>query len=528
MDDVDQCNSCDVTTIDKANEISCFSTCNDQSIKTPLTMLMEKTDDAGEDDDDDDEDDDNDHVFDSEEEPVDPRIEEKLEELNQWTVRINNLEKEFDGANGQFSTFLTDYSDKLKLMARKIGPKSVNEARLYYEAKDRARSAQAKCQITVAAYEKACQMLMHAKKEIEATEKKFNSSKCVSQDNVNCTHKHNAHLSPVNLVVDCVRESPDFDVTWQEMLNQSTQKLMKAENLKNQSRENHEKSMKDYIAAENEVSRLEKKMKSTLKKTKEYFQESHKFKDHLVKIKAEITIISEKIRASKSCYSLTLKDLEVISEEIHEKRNLKLVKSLKKREPGVGAEVEDKFGSSVEEARYASPSSNMSNFDYSSIDIVPELNVDSPRFHIRIRPSSLTISNASTDSSSNAGEDDVNHSLCQVNGMKIVSDSSNVNTDGMKIFEQAQDSSFNSSSFSLSSANSSFSLPRDSLPLSGADASSQSTLDSSHTVSSSTDTTFNSDFTSILNLSLEQEKSSSSPSSKCHRDETFDDVDLNA
>lgn len=542
---------CDSTIIPSLNEF------NDNTLHAQSNQL-----DAFKEEKDLDDEDDEDEEYNPDDEPIDPRIEEKLEELNQWTVRINNLEKEFDEANNQFRTYLTDYSDKLKLMARKIGPKAVNEARSYYEAKERAKLAQAQCQITVAAYEKACHMLSNAKQEIEATEKKFNcnnESKSKVNDSLS-TSRSNAQLSPVPLV-DSLRESPDFDVTWQEMLNQSTIKLMESEKLKKQSKENHERSMKEYIAAEEEVARLERKMKSTIKKTKGYFEESHKFKDHLVKIKAEIAIISEKIKASKSYYSLTLKDLEFISEEIHEKRNLKLVKSLKKREPGVGAEEEKCISSlHLEEGRFASPSSsssstsssNLRHFDYSSIDIVPELNVNSPRFQIQIRPSSLAILNSSSNdlSSSSNTENDADHSICQVSDIKILS--STPNATSLKIYPN-ENSSFDSS-FSSSSASSSFRFPHDSFDLTSLTTTTTTSANTSMSTSSTStsqvasskcqqhkslgipssvvaDGSLNSNFGRLLSLSGKEEEEGEgevSGTSLKSDGETFDDVDLNA
>ena len=57
-------------------------------------------------------------------------------------------------------------------------------------------------------------------------------------------------------------------------------------------------------------------------------------------IKEKIEDLSKKIYEAKKSYAKTLKDLELISDEIHEKRAQLLIKSLK-REPGVGAENQE-------------------------------------------------------------------------------------------------------------------------------------------------------------------------------------------
>lgn len=71
-----------------------------------------------------------------------------------------------------------------------------------------------------------------------------------------------------------------------------------------------------------------------------YYEESAKVQSELNTIKARIEQLSKIILESKKSYSKTLKDLENISEEIHEKRAQLIAKSFK-REPGVGAELEN-------------------------------------------------------------------------------------------------------------------------------------------------------------------------------------------
>jgi len=68
-----------------------------------------------------------------------------------------------------------------------------------------------------------------------------------------------------------------------------------------------------------------------------YFEESSAVQTKLNQLKSNIEHLSKVILESKKSYSLTLKDLEMISEEIHEKRAQIMVKS-HHREPGVGAE----------------------------------------------------------------------------------------------------------------------------------------------------------------------------------------------
>lgn len=233
-------------------------------------------------------------MADGEENEIDPRIRERLEELNKWTEEINGLEKLFEQGNASFRRCLSEYSDKLKTLADQIGAKSVAAARPYFEAQQRALAAQAECQRTVGEYEAACRLHVQARTDIQNTEQQFQS------------------------------DGPDFDLMWQETMNQSTMRLRLAEEMKNSSNERHEASMRDFAVAEQNVNLLSKKLRRAIRKSGPYFQEADKFKQHLISIKQQIELLTERIKSSKRCYAVTLKSLERISDEIHEKRNLRL------------------------------------------------------------------------------------------------------------------------------------------------------------------------------------------------------------
>ena len=111
-----------------------------------------------------------------EEDEIDPRIREKLEELNKWTEEINRLEKWFEQGNVSFRCCLSEYSDKLKTLADNVGAKSVACARPYHEAKQQALVVQRECEGTVRGYEEACRQHVLARDEIRRTEKRFHAA----------------------------------------------------------------------------------------------------------------------------------------------------------------------------------------------------------------------------------------------------------------------------------------------------------------------------------------------------------------
>lgn len=226
-----------------------------------------------------------------EDEAVDPRIEEKLEQLNQTTDRINELEKRFEQENASFRSCLRQYTETLKGLSERVGAKTVAAARHYYEAMDRAKQAQARCQTSVSGFEKSCRMHQEARDEIDRNEGRFQS-----------IGRH-------------------FDPAAQELMNQSALKLKLAEQMKIRSEEQHEKSMQQFLAAEQTAQRLKKQLKHSILKSQPYFEESEKFREHLESIKRQIEDLNQKISECKRCYSHALKDLEQISEQIHARRS---------------------------------------------------------------------------------------------------------------------------------------------------------------------------------------------------------------
>ncbi|CAG2165582.1 unnamed protein product [Oppiella nova] len=124
------------------------------------------------------------------------------------------------------------------------------------------------------------------------------------------------------------------------MLNQANTKFMEAKHLKNESQSEHNLCIQQYLDEQKRLSTLEKQLKSAIKKSKPYYEESATVQTELNAIKARIESLNTVILEAKTSYSKTLRDLESISDEIHEKRAQLMAKSLT-REPGVGAEREE-------------------------------------------------------------------------------------------------------------------------------------------------------------------------------------------
>lgn len=74
-------------------------------------------------------------------------------------------------------------------------------------------------------------------------------------------------------------------------------------------------------------------MKSVVQKSRPYFEQKEDFQTKLMAQKKKVEELQRSVAQAKLLYAETLKNLEMISEEIHEKRA-----ALRPREPGVGAE----------------------------------------------------------------------------------------------------------------------------------------------------------------------------------------------
>merc|ERR1719481_2430115 len=111
-----------------------------------------------------------------------------------------------------------------------------------------------------------------------------------------------------------------FDQAWQEMLNHATTRVNNSEIEKNLSEEEHRVKSRAYQDAEKKVAGLQKSLKRSINKSRPYFEVKAKLNQSLDDQKGQIDVIQETIKMHQSGYADSLKELERISEEIHERR----------------------------------------------------------------------------------------------------------------------------------------------------------------------------------------------------------------
>eukprot|EP00088_Acartia_fossae_P070688 TRINITY_DN9539_c0_g1_i5.p1 TRINITY_DN9539_c0_g1~~TRINITY_DN9539_c0_g1_i5.p1 ORF type:complete len:474 (-),score=112.98 TRINITY_DN9539_c0_g1_i5:526-1947(-) len=229
--------------------------------------------------------------FEYEGEELDPRVQEELEKLNNCTDEINRLEVQLDDANTVFRSLLSDSTHHLKSLSKKIGS-CIEKARPYYEAMEVMMEAQTECQKAAVQFQRAAGIHAAAKETISLAEERF-------RDNSG---------------------EWTFDNAWQEMLNHATIKVMDAEKQRTASEKEHLARSAAFTAAEARCKTLEKKLSRHIEKSKPYFEQKDAFNKALNAEKSRIQGLQAKICQTKSQYAQSLRNLEDISESIHERR----------------------------------------------------------------------------------------------------------------------------------------------------------------------------------------------------------------
>uniref|UniRef100_A0A7M4EBP1 SH3 domain-binding protein 5 n=1 Tax=Crocodylus porosus TaxID=8502 RepID=A0A7M4EBP1_CROPO len=229
----------------------------------------------------------------------------ELEKLNQSTDNINRRETELEDARQKFRSVLVEATVKLDELAKKIG-KAVEDSKPYWEARRVARQAQLEAQKATQDFQRATEVLRAAKETISLAEQR--------------------------LLEDDKRQ---FDSAWQEMLNHATQRVMEAEQTKTRSELVHKETAAKYNAAMGRMKQLEKKLKRAINKSKPYFELKAKYYVQLEQLKKTVDDLQAKLALAKGEYKTALKNLEMISDEIHERRRSA---AMGPRGCGVGAE----------------------------------------------------------------------------------------------------------------------------------------------------------------------------------------------
>uniref|UniRef100_A0A8D0F3Y2 SH3 domain-binding protein 5 n=1 Tax=Strix occidentalis caurina TaxID=311401 RepID=A0A8D0F3Y2_STROC len=204
-------------------------------------------------------------------------------------------------ARQKFRSVLVEATVKLDELVKKIG-KAVEDSKPYWEARRVAKQAQLEAQRATQDFQRATEVLRAAKETISLAEQR--------------------------LLEDDKRQ---FDSAWQEMLNHATQRVMEAEQTKTRSELVHKETAAKYNAAMGRMKQLEKKLKRAINKSKYVLR-----LEISLEVKSKmVDDLQAKLALAKGEYKTALKNLEMISDEIHERRRST---AMGPRGCGVGAE----------------------------------------------------------------------------------------------------------------------------------------------------------------------------------------------
>ncbi|XP_037836129.1 SH3 domain-binding protein 5b isoform X2 [Kryptolebias marmoratus] len=233
------------------------------------------------------------------------RLEKELRSDDEAEYEDEEVDPRIQDARQKFRSVLVEATVKLDELVKKIG-KPVEESKPYWEARRLARQAQLEAQKSTQDFHRATEVLRAAKETISLAEQRL-----LEEDN------------------------RQFDSAWQEMLNHATQRVMEAEHTKTRSELLHKETAAKYTAATVRMKQLEKKLKRTISKSKPYFEMKAKYYLQLENLKKNVDERQAKLSQAKGEYKTALKNLEMISDEIHERRRISIMGP---RRPGVGAE----------------------------------------------------------------------------------------------------------------------------------------------------------------------------------------------
>lgn len=254
------------------------------------------------------ENDENLHQTEDDDEPLDPRIQIELESANAACTQINHLETELDTAQRIFQMSFNNYKHYLAKLA-KSNSRSIERARPYYNACQKAKEAQIDTQQAAHEY----------------------------QDSVEFYH-----TAQENLTLAQIQKSQSDLKSWQEFFDQAKQKLGKAEQDRKRCEQVHEEKSKSYQEFEQQRVSLSRSLKRSITKSKNYFDLKRRAEFDLKNQKIRIEEIQKTIRQEKISYRAALNRLEQISEEIHSKRAKNCLKEeLAKRDVTIDIEQTD-------------------------------------------------------------------------------------------------------------------------------------------------------------------------------------------
>jgi chromosome segregation ATPase len=222
------------------------------------------------------------------------RVHEELEKLNIATDVINKLELQLDDARSQFRDIHSKWSQKLDELCKKYGT-AIQKSRPYYEAKNEERKYREDAQAAALRYESVNSVLQVAKQQVKLTQDSLNRQSVIEPE--------------------CL-----------EVLNHHVQRVNEAEAERSAAGEAHRCISQKMIEINQKIKQMEKEYSRSIKKSRHYFELCMEFRRTLDHQKAYISKLEREVKQKKNDYTTSMKNLEQISDSIHEERSISSLK----------------------------------------------------------------------------------------------------------------------------------------------------------------------------------------------------------
>ncbi|VDN52679.1 unnamed protein product [Dracunculus medinensis] len=218
------------------------------------------------------------------------RVHEELEKLNIATDIINKLELQLDEARDTFKSTQRFWSQKLNELNKKYGS-AIENGRPYYEAKLEERQLREEAQNAAVRFERATSMHTIAKQQVKLTQDSLSRQKGIRPE--------------------CL-----------EVLNHHIQRVNEAEEERSAAEYVHRSISTKMSDCAQRIASIEKTNSRAIKKSKRYFEQRIEFTRILEQQKNFITKLEAEVRQKKADYNISLRNLEQISDAIHEERSI--------------------------------------------------------------------------------------------------------------------------------------------------------------------------------------------------------------
>ncbi|GAB0094561.1 uncharacterized protein DMENIID0001_098780 [Sergentomyia squamirostris] len=242
--------------------------------------------------------------------PLDPRVQVELERLNSATDDINKYEVELDDAKTEFKRLLAESVEKIKQSAHRLG-NAIESAKPYYEARLYVAQLAKETQTASVNYEKARSI-------------------------------HSAAKEMVYLAEQGLGEKSTLDTACQEMLSHAASRVNQSQLECTDTRNILKICELKQEVANNRVAKLQVQLKSAIRSSSmnirrnlllinmlayqrelcylPYYETRANYNGVLKMQKQRINDLEVKVSEAKMTYNEALKNLEMISEEIHKMR----------------------------------------------------------------------------------------------------------------------------------------------------------------------------------------------------------------